>query len=105
MILMLVVYPVVVKVVAGRSPLEFFRQARVIILTAFSTSSSSATLPTTIRVAGTELGISREVAGFVLPLGATMNMDGTALFEGVTVLFIAQVFGVHLSMGRNSSLS
>ncbi len=98
-ILMLVVYPVVVKVVAGRSPLEFFRQARVIILTAFSTSSSSATLPTTIRVAGTELGISREVAGFVLPLGATMNMDGTALFEGVTVLFIAQVFGVHLSMG------
>ena len=99
MTLMLVAYPVVLKVVAGRSPRAFFRQARVIILTAFSTSSSSATLPTTIRIAGSELGISREVAGFVLPLGATMNMDGTALFEGVTVLFIAQVFGVHLSMG------
>ena len=98
-VFVLVAYPIVLKVVSGRSPLTFFRQARLIILTAFSTSSSNATLPTTMRVSTTELGISREVAGFVLPLGATMNMDGTALFEGVTVLFIAQVFGVDLSLG------
>ena len=63
------------------------------MLTAFSTSSSNATLPTTLRVAQESMGIPREVAGFVLPLGATMNMNGTALFEGATVLFLAQVFG------------
>jgi len=69
------------------------------MLTAFSTSSSNATLPTTMRVGREELGLPGEVAGFVLPLGATMNMNGTALFEGATVLFLAQVFGVELSLG------
>lgn len=93
-----VVYPVVVKLLAGRSPREFFRQIRLALVTAFATSSSNATLPTTMRVAQDELGISREVAGFVLPLGATLNMNGTALFEGATVLFLAQVFGVSLSL-------
>ena len=94
-----VVYPVALKLVARRSPREFFRKAEIVLLTAFSTSSSSATLPTSMRVAREELGIPREVAGFVLPLGATLNMNGSALFEGATVLFLAQVFGVQLSLG------
>lgn len=93
-----VVLPVAVKLLAGRSPREFFRQIRLVLVTAFATSSSNATLPTTMRVAQDELGISREVAGFVLPLGATLNMNGTALFEGATVLFLAQVFGVTLPL-------
>lgn len=92
------VYPLAVKLFASRNPWEFLGRIRLVMLTAFSTSSSSATLPTTIRVAQEELGVSREVAGFVLPLGATLNMNGTALFEGATVLFLAQVFGVPLSL-------
>ncbi len=95
-----VVYGVVLKFVARRNPVEFLKQARLVVLTAFSTSSSSATLPTTIEVAKSDLGIRNAVAGFVLPLGATMNMNGTALFEGVTVLFLAQVFGVDLTLGQ-----
>jgi len=95
----IVVYPIVLRLVARRSPLEFFRRVQVVLLTAFSTSSSSATLPTTMRVAREGLGLPREIAGFVLPLGATLNMNGSALFEGATVLFLAQVFGVPLSLG------
>jgi dicarboxylate/amino acid:cation (Na+ or H+) symporter, DAACS family len=96
---MLVVgYSLILKFVAGWSPARFFRKVRVVMITAFSTSSSNATLPTTMEVAQEELGIPREVAGFVLPLGATMNMNGTALFEGATVLFLAQVFGLGLSL-------
>jgi DAACS family dicarboxylate/amino acid:cation (Na+ or H+) symporter len=93
-------YPLALRFVARRSPSEFFRRARVVMLTAFSTSSSNATLPTTLRVAQEDLGIRPEVAGFVVPLGATMNMNGTALFEGVTVLVLAQVFGVSLGLGQ-----
>lgn len=81
------------------SPLVFFRKVRNVMITAFSTSSSNATLPTSIRTAETELGIPPAIAGFVLPLGATMNMNGTALFEGVTVMFLAQVFGINLTLG------
>ena len=95
---LIVGYSLILKLVAGRRPMEFFRKARIVMITAFSTSSSNATLPTTMQVSQDELGISREVAGFVLPLGATMNMNGTALYEGATVLFLAQVFGVHLSL-------
>lgn len=91
-------YGLVLKLLARRAPLEFFRRIRVVMVTAFSTSSSNATLPTTIQCAEEDLGISPQVAGFVLPLGATMNMNGTALFEGATVLFLAQVFGVHLGL-------
>ena len=93
------VYSVLVRWLGKMNPLEFFGRIKTVIVTAFSTSSSNATLPTTMQVAERNLGVPREVAGFVLPLGATMNMHGTALFEGVTVLFIAQVFGVHLSLG------
>jgi DAACS family dicarboxylate/amino acid:cation (Na+ or H+) symporter len=92
-------YPLILKLIAKKNPLEFFRKIKIVMLTAFSTSSSNATLPTTMRVGEQELGLPREIAGFVLPLGATMNMNGTALFEGATVLFLAQVFGVELSLG------
>jgi DAACS family dicarboxylate/amino acid:cation (Na+ or H+) symporter len=93
-------YAIVVRFVAGRGALDFFRKIRVVMITAFSTSSSNATLPTTIEVGEREFGLPREIAGFVLPLGATMNMNGTALFEGAVVLFLAQVFGVHLTLGQ-----
>lgn len=91
-------YPLVLRFLTGRRPSEWFRSAFPVIATAFSTSSSSATLPTSLKVARERLGLHPEVAGFVLPLGATMNMNGTALFEGVVVLFIAQIFGVHLTL-------
>lgn len=99
-IMMTVVYGIVLKFGARRNPVDFMKRARLVIITAFSTSSSNATLPTTIEVAQNELGIRKAVAGFVLPLGATMNMNGTSLFEGVTVLFLAQVFGIDLSLGQ-----
>jgi DAACS family dicarboxylate/amino acid:cation (Na+ or H+) symporter len=92
-------YPILLRWLAGRRPVEFFRRAMPIMVTAFSTSSSSATLPTSMRLAHSELGVRESVCGFVLPLGATMNMNGTALFEGAVVLFIAQIFGVNLSLG------
>lgn len=93
------VLSVLIALLSRMSPLDFFRRVRSILVTAFSTSSSNATLPTSIRVTQEELGVPPPIAGFVLPLGATMNMNGTALFEGVTVVFLAQVFGVDLSLG------
>jgi DAACS family dicarboxylate/amino acid:cation (Na+ or H+) symporter len=93
-----IVIPTLSGVLARVSPLEFLRRTRTLMVTAFSTSSSNATLPTTIRTAQHEFGVPREIAGFVMPLGATMNMNGTALFEGITVLFLAQVFGVGLGL-------
>jgi DAACS family dicarboxylate/amino acid:cation (Na+ or H+) symporter len=92
------VIPILARGLAGVGPRVFFRKSRALMVTAFSTSSSNATLPTTIRTAEQQFGVPREIAGFVLPLGATMNMNGTALFEGITVLFLAQVFGVSLSI-------
>ncbi len=94
------VYSILVKVFARINPLEFFRRITPVMVTAFSTSSSNATLPTSIKAAEEELGVPPQIAGFVLPLGATMNMNGTALFEGVTCVFIAQVFGIPLGIGE-----
>jgi DAACS family dicarboxylate/amino acid:cation (Na+ or H+) symporter len=91
------VYPVLIKVSTRWSPWTFFRRAWAAILTAFSTSSSNATLPTTMEVCEDSLKLPREISGFVVPLGATMCMDGTALYASVTVLFIAQVFGIKLA--------
>jgi len=91
---------VLVRVLGGLNPVTFWKKARTSVVTAFSTSSSNATLPTNIAVAEQQLGVPSQVAGFVLPLGATMNMNGTSLYEGVTVLFLAQVFGVDLSIGQ-----
>ncbi|MCK4237282.1 MAG: dicarboxylate/amino acid:cation symporter, partial [Candidatus Krumholzibacteria bacterium] len=96
---MLVVYSSAVRVFARIGPLEFFRGIRQAQLIAFSTSSSNATLPVTIECAEENLGVSEEVSSFVLPLGATINMDGTALYQGVAAIFIAQVYGLSLSFG------
>jgi DAACS family dicarboxylate/amino acid:cation (Na+ or H+) symporter len=97
-----VLYPILVRTMARMSPIEFMRKALPIIATAFSTSSSNATLPTTMRVAEQELGVRKTVSGFVLPLGATINMNGTALYEGAVVLFVAQIFGVPLSLSQQA---
>ena len=84
---------------AGRSPLQFFRQIQEAAVMAFSTASSNATLPTALRVAD-RMGLPPKVSRFVLTVGATANQNGTALFEGVTVIFLAQFFGVDLSLGQ-----
>jgi DAACS family dicarboxylate/amino acid:cation (Na+ or H+) symporter len=94
-----VTYSLLIKHYARYPPRLFFRRLREVTVTAFSTSSSNATLPTTLRVAETELGIPRSIGGFVLTLGSTLNQNGTALYEGVTVLFLAQFFNIPLSLG------
>ncbi|MDW8310958.1 MAG: cation:dicarboxylase symporter family transporter, partial [Verrucomicrobiales bacterium] len=92
------------KWLSRRSPWEFFRAIRAVMVTAFSTSSSSATLPASLQAARENLGISASTAGFVLPLGATMNMSGTALYEGCVVLFVAQVYGIELGVAQQLTL-
>jgi DAACS family dicarboxylate/amino acid:cation (Na+ or H+) symporter len=89
-----------IRFLAKRSPLHYFRQIQPLLVTAFSTSSSNACLPASLAVAHDELKLSPSTAGFVLPLGATMNMSGTALFEGCVVLFVAQTFGVQLELSQ-----
>jgi DAACS family dicarboxylate/amino acid:cation (Na+ or H+) symporter len=84
------------KFMAKRSPLEFFRIVKPVLITAFSTSSSAATMAASLAVCRDELKLKPSVVGFVIPLGATMNMSGTALYEGCVVLFVAQVFGPEL---------
>jgi DAACS family dicarboxylate/amino acid:cation (Na+ or H+) symporter len=93
-----IVYPIALKLAAHVSPVEFFRRVRTVMLTAFSTSSSNATLPTALRVSELNLGVPREIGAFVLTVGATANQNGTALYEGVTVLFLAQLAGVDLTL-------
>lgn len=89
-----------VRFFGGLNPMVFWRKITASIVTAFSTSSSNATLPTNIQVAERDLKIPPKIAGFVLPLGSTMCHNGTALYEGVTVLFLAQLFGVNLTLGQ-----
>jgi len=90
----------IIRFLVGMSPWKFFGRIRGALVTAFSTSSSSATLPTAIATAEDNLGIPKQIAGFVLPLGSTMCMNGTALFEGITVITLAQAFGVQLGFGQ-----
>lgn len=92
------------KLWTRHGPLTFFRQIQAVLVTAFSTSSSAATLPASLHAARETLQVRPSVAGFVLPLGATMNMSGTALYEGCVVLFVAQVFGVDLSIAQQATL-
>ncbi len=91
---------IILRVIIGVNPLLFFTRIRTSMITAFSTSSSSATLPTNLAVIEENVGVPPSIAGFVLPIGATMCMNGTALFEGITVLFLAQVFGIQLDLGQ-----
>lgn len=94
-----VVYSIVLKYFANRNPIRFMKDMGEVTLTAFSTSSSNATLPTAIRVSIEKLKIPKPIAHFVLTIGSTGNQNGTALFEGITVLFLAQVFNVDLTWG------
>jgi DAACS family dicarboxylate/amino acid:cation (Na+ or H+) symporter len=93
-------YSLSVWLLSRISPFEFFRRIKTVMLTAFSTSSSAATLPTTLRISEENLGVPREINSFVLTVGATANQNGTALYEGVTVLFLAQLAGVDLSLSQ-----
>jgi len=95
---MFVVYPLIILFAGGMSPFAFFRKVQEPMVVAFSTASSNATLPVSLRAAETQLGLPRKVSRFVLTVGATANQNGTALFEGVTVLFLAQFFGIELSI-------
>ncbi len=96
----LIVLPLVLLVFARRSPLKFVNQMKDALAIAFSTDSSAATLPVTLECAEQNAGVPQRVAGFVLPLGATVNMDGTALYEAVAAMFIAQVYGIDISIGQ-----
>lgn len=96
------VYSICLVWLCNRAPLQFFRDIRLALTTAFSTASSNATLATALRVADESLKLPRHVSRFVLTAGASMNQNGTALFEGVTVLFLAQAYGVELSLGKQA---
>jgi DAACS family dicarboxylate/amino acid:cation (Na+ or H+) symporter len=95
-----IVYPILLKTLAGKSPIAFFRDVQEAMVMAFSTASSNATLPTALRVSEENLKLPRRVSRFVLTIGATANQNGTAMFEGVTVIFLAQFFGIELSLGQ-----
>jgi DAACS family dicarboxylate/amino acid:cation (Na+ or H+) symporter len=95
-----VVYGLAIRLLAGRAPVTFFRQCRDVYLYAFSTASSNATLPLSLEVAEKRLGLPPRIARFALTVGSTANQNGTALFEGVTVLFLAQVYGLDLSLSQ-----
>src|ERR1051325_6864966 len=93
------VYSLSVALLSKINPIDFFRRIKTVMITAFSTSSSHATLPTALRVSEENLGVPREINSFVLTVGATANQNGTALYEGVTVLFLAQLACIDLSLG------
>jgi len=97
---MFVVFPALLATLGKKNPLTFFRETQEASVMAFSTASSNATLPTSLRVADERLNLPRRVSRFVLTIGATANQNGTAMFEGVTVIFLAQFFGVELSLGQ-----
>lgn len=101
---MFVVYSLSVRILGRRSPVRFFRDVRLAMATAFSTASSSATLPTALKVADENLRLPRHVSRFVLTAGSTMNQNGTALFEGVTVLFLAQLYGIELGVAQQAGV-
>ena len=98
----IVVLPLILYVMTGRTPLWFWRGAREALITAFATSSSNATLPVTLRCTTQHLHVKPEIAGFVVPLGATINMDGTALYEAAAALFVANLAGIDLSLAQQS---
>ena len=98
----IVVLPLILYLVTGMTPLKFWRGAREALITAFATSSSSATLPVTLRCVEQHLHVKRDIAGFVIPLGATLNMDGTALYEAVAALFVANLVGIELNLAQQT---
>lgn len=99
-----VFYPLVLKIFFGYPLSRFYNGIRPAQLVAFSTSSSAATLPVTMRQVNEKLGVSKEITSFVLPLGATINMDGTSLYQAVAAVFIAQAFGIDLSLTQQLTI-
>jgi DAACS family dicarboxylate/amino acid:cation (Na+ or H+) symporter len=97
---MFIVFPLILQFFARKNPVTFFRESQEAIVMAFSTASSNATLPTALRVAETRLMLPAKISRFILTIGATANQNGTAMFEGVTVIFLAQFFGVELSLSQ-----
>ena len=94
----IVTYSIFLKIFTNLSPLIFFRKMRETAIFAFSTSSSAATIPVTLKTVTTDLGVNKNIASFVIPVGATINMDGTAIMQGMATVFIAQMSGIDLSM-------
>ncbi len=94
----------IIRFLIGMSPVLFLSRIRAALITAFSTSSSSATLPTAMDIAQEQLGVPARISGFVLPIGSTMCMNGTAIFEGITVIFLAEIFSVDLSLGQMAAV-
>jgi len=97
-------YPIMLKTMTGLNPLTFFRKIRPVMLFAFSTASSNATLPITLETATRHLGIRNSIASFTLPLGATINMDGTAIMQGIATVFIAQAYNIDLNLAQYLSI-
>jgi len=97
---LLVTYGAILKFIIKRNPIDFFKAISEVMITAFSTSSSNATLPTSMRVTSEKLNVNKDISNFVLTVGSTANQNGTALFEGITVLFLAQFYGIDLSVGQ-----
>jgi DAACS family dicarboxylate/amino acid:cation (Na+ or H+) symporter len=97
---LLFTYGFIIKYAAKKSPVHFFKNITEVLITAFSTSSSNATLPTSIRVAIDKLKLDKDITNFVLTVGSTANQNGTALYEGITVLFLAQFYGIDLGLGQ-----
>lgn len=102
--LMIFVYPSLLKTIARQKVLPIYKALRQVMIVAFSTSSSAATLPLEIEVAEKKLGVSNKIASFVLPLGATVNMDGTALYQAVAAMFIAQVYGIEMDLTKQITI-
>jgi DAACS family dicarboxylate/amino acid:cation (Na+ or H+) symporter len=97
---LLITYGTILKFIIKKSPAKFFKDISEVIITAFSTSSSNATLPTSLRVTSEKLKVNKDISNFVLTVGSTANQNGTALFEGITVLFLAQFYGIDLNIGQ-----
>ncbi len=104
LLILSLLYPLAVKIFTGMSPVKFMRGIRPAQLIAFSTSSSGATLPVTMESCEENLGVSNNICSFVLPLGATVNMDGTALYQGVAAMFIAQVYGIPMDLSAQLTI-
>jgi Na+/H+-dicarboxylate symporter len=100
----LILNTVSLKFLSKFSPIEFFKKTKEVMLTAFSTSSSGATMPFTLETVEEKLGVKNEVGGFVIPLGATINMDGTALWQGVSAIFLANIYGIDLTLGNQITI-
>jgi len=103
--LLLIFYLVIVFIIGRRNPLIFLNNIREVMLLAFSTSSSAAVMPLSMKTAEEELGVSKPISQFVIPLGATVNMDGTALYQVIAAVFLTQAYGIDLTLAQLALLS